>query len=89
MAVEVNPVHGTHGQGNFAGGIAGESEAGDQRVFEALAEGGMRAMKVAARKLFFEGCGSYGDAVDLDRRPGRGAGDFENFSGSRSHEAEK
>jgi hypothetical protein len=43
-------------------------------MFEALAEGGVGAMKVAARKIFFEGRGADGDAIEFDFRPGRRAG---------------
>ena len=89
VAVEVDPVHGADGEGDFAGGIAGESEAGDHGMFEALAEGGVGAMKVAARKIFFEGRGAYGDAVEFDCCPRRSAGDFESLSDRGSNEAEK
>jgi len=89
VAVEVDPVHRADGEGDFAGGVARQGEAGEHGMFETLAKSGVRAMKVAAGEIFFEGSGAEGDAVEFDGCAERGAGDFEGVSGRGSNEAEK
>ena len=78
-AVQGNPFGGTFGERNFFCCVAGEVETGDERVFEARAERGVCAMKVAAGKIFFIRSGADGDAVDFDGGAGRIAGDGEFF----------
>ena len=74
VAVEIDPVHRAYRQDDFACGITGQRKASDHGVFETQAEGSVGAMKVAARKIFFEGRGADGDAIEFDFRPGRRAG---------------
>ena len=89
VAVEIDPVHGPLGEGDFAGGIAGQREASDHGMFEALAKRGVRPMKVAAGKIFLEGSGADGDAIEFDGCARRGTGDLQGVGGRGSNEAEK
>jgi len=89
VAVEVDSVHRAHGERDFASCIAGEREASNHGMFEALAKRGVRAMEVATGKILFKGSGANGDAIEFDGCAGRGAGDSQSVGGRGSNEAEK
>src|SRR5690242_6419206 len=89
VAVEINPVHRANGESNFAGGITGQRETDDHGMFESLAKSGVRAMEITTGKIFFEGSGADGDAVEFNGGTGRSAGDLESVGRGGSKEAKE
>jgi hypothetical protein len=56
-AVKIDPVHRAFGERNFASGVTGKRDAGDQGMLEALANGGVGAVTKTFGEIFFEGRG--------------------------------
>jgi hypothetical protein len=65
-------------------GVTSQRHPGDHRVFQPLADHGVRSMEIAARKSFFKrGCAG-GYAVEFDFRASRGARNLQTLRQGRS-----
>ena len=62
-SVKINPIHRPFGESDLVGDEAPQGNARDHGVLEALAKRGLGAMKIAARELLFQGCGSGRNSV--------------------------
>jgi hypothetical protein len=80
-AMEIEPILGAKGEENFLCDVAGKRETEVDGMLEALLKNGHGALKIAGRKILFEGCGAHDFLVEFDGCSGRAGGDFEIFCG--------